>query len=143
MQFPYFYFGARYHPEWYPHDAALLEEDAALMKSLHMNAVIISASAVHYVIGLGGGYSWLSGIISRLGENGIDSVVEVPDPLPPVDILRRLNEDGFVRFFMVCSEKAGKALQTIPLYGLNGHSFADHYSKAATIKKPRLMYYEV
>ena len=113
MQFPYFYFGARYHPEWYPHDAALLEEDAALMKSLHMNAVIISASAVHYVIGLGGGYSWLSGIISRLGENGIDSVVEVPDPLPPVDILRRLNEDGYVRFFMVCSEKAGKALQTI------------------------------
>ena len=120
MQFPYFYFGARYHPEWYPHDAALLEEDAALMKSLHMNAVIISASTVHYVIGLGGGYSWLSGIISRLGENGIGSVVEVPDPLPPIDILRRLNEDGYVRFFMVCCRhREGSLCQgegTGPLY---------------------------
>ena len=82
-------------------------------------------------------------LYADLTWSSIITVMRTTDDGGP-NVVRFLKElSGSPAQFKRLSDLALKALQTIPLYGLNGHSFADHYSKAATIKKPRLMYYEV
>ena len=114
MKFQFFCFGTLYHPERYPHDAETLAEDVALMRQLHMNVALISSGAVRYAMSVGGGDAWLCGILDALGGAGVSAGIEIqiPETLPPQEMLQKLDRDERVLFFKAASCKPGKALQT-------------------------------
>ena len=79
MQFRYFYFGTRYHPERYPEDWERIQEDASLMEKLHMNTALIAAEALSRAAKTEGGCEWLAGIVGTLNGAGILVSFEVPE----------------------------------------------------------------
>ena len=113
MDFNTFYYGTAYHPERYPHDDDKLSQDAALMGRLHMNAALISSDTIRYVTGVGGGYEWLDRILTALAEEGIGAAIELPDTLPPHELLLRFERDERVPFFQVSSPQAAEAMQIV------------------------------
>lgn len=113
MQFRYFYFGTRYHPERYPEDWERIQEDASLMEKLHMNTALIAAEALSRAAKTEGGCEWLAGIVGTLNGAGILVSFEVPEDSSADALLLKMDPDDRVLFYKISSRKADRQIETI------------------------------